>query len=142
MTAPVMAADRVEHRKAHAHAISSGVGWRRTGMAGRNSFVRSVVTSGWVSMSRTVFMKPGEMSLTVMPYWPSPEAKDFVRVRSPPLPTECGMRVQPPSQPSSPLIHQSRDSCGRSSRSAQLVEVFHEVGPFEEFHHLAWCAAH
>jgi hypothetical protein len=37
MTAPVMAAERVEHRKAHAHASSSGVGWRRMGMTGRNS---------------------------------------------------------------------------------------------------------
>ena len=30
----------------------------------------------------------------------------------------------------------------RPSRSAQLVEVFHKVGPFEELHHLARCAAH
>src|SRR6516164_2527402 len=60
------------------------------GMAGRNSFVRSGVTSGWVSLSRMVSMKPGETSLTVMPYWPSPEARDLVRVRRPPLPTEWG----------------------------------------------------
>ena len=108
MTAPVMAAERVEHRKAHAHATSSGVGWRRMGMAWRNSSVRSRVTSGWVSMSRMVSMKPGETSLTVMPYWPSPEARDLVRVRRPPLPTEWGTRVQPPSQPSSPLICTTR----------------------------------
>jgi hypothetical protein len=37
MTAPVIAAERVEHRKAHAQASSSGVGWRRMGMADRNS---------------------------------------------------------------------------------------------------------
>jgi hypothetical protein len=31
MTAPVMAAERVEQGKAHAHASSSGVGWRLHG---------------------------------------------------------------------------------------------------------------
>jgi hypothetical protein len=68
-----------------------------TWMTGRNSFVRSGVTSGWVSMSRMVSMKPGETSLTVMPYWPSPEARDLVRVRRPPLPTEWGTRVHRPA---------------------------------------------
>jgi hypothetical protein len=64
MTAPVMAAERVEHRKAHAHASSSGVGWRRMGMTGRNSnHLGRVSTSqsslfrGFIRLSRAICVR-------------------------------------------------------------------------------------
>jgi hypothetical protein len=43
---------------------------------------------------RTVSVKPGFTSLTVIPYSPRPAASDFVSVRSVPFAVECGMRVQ------------------------------------------------
>ena len=55
MTAPVMAAERVEQRKAHAHASSSGVGWR---LHGKNTGLWGGYTWQYQRVTRSV--KPAE----------------------------------------------------------------------------------
>src|SRR4029453_11088718 len=100
---PVIAPARSEHRNATAKASSSGRGWRLIGCVSRARWaLYSGVTPGCVSESRTVSMKPGFTSLTVIPYSPRPAASDFVSVRSAPFAVEGGRRAQPPLYPSGP----------------------------------------